>query len=99
MKATAVAVLAVIASLGLHVSQRSSAKMSDLVLANIEALATGESGGQTLKCYKTVSSGGGGMMTHVTYCGTCSAVWLMHILILGNVINACVTMSCFYFCK
>ena len=54
MKATAVAVLA--------------------VLANIEALATGESGGQTLKCYKTVSSGGGGMMTHVTYCGTCSAV-------------------------
>lgn len=68
MKATVVAVFVVIASLGLHVSQRNSAKMPDLVLANIEALATGESGGQTLKCYKTVSSGGGGMMTHVTYC-------------------------------
>ena len=74
MKATVVAVFVVSTSLGLHVSQRNSAKMSDLVLANIEALATGESGGQTLKCYKTVSSGGGGMMTHVTYCGTCSAV-------------------------
>jgi len=61
MKATAFAVFAVIAGLGLHVSQRNSVKMSDLVLANIEALATGESGGQTL--------------------------------------NACVTMSCFHFCK
>lgn len=45
MKATVVAVFVVSASLGLHVSQRNSAKMSDLVLANIEALATGESGG------------------------------------------------------
>ena len=42
MKATVVAVFVVSASLGLHVSQRNSAKMSDLVLANIEAWLQGK---------------------------------------------------------
>lgn len=74
MKSTLAVVFTVVAIYGFYVSQRDDVEISDLVLANIEALASGESGGQSLKCYKTVSSGGGGMMTHVTYCGTCSAV-------------------------
>ena len=52
MKATVVAVFVVSASLGLHVSQRNSAKMSDLVLANIERWLQGKVADKLLKCYK-----------------------------------------------
>lgn len=46
---------------------------SDIVLANIEALALyeGDSSTGDLKCYKTISTDGTGMLTHVTYCGDC----------------------------
>ncbi|MCD8093622.1 MAG: NVEALA domain-containing protein [Bacteroides sp.] len=74
MRATLAVVFAAVAGYGLYVSQRDNGGMSDLALANIEALAAGEGSGQTLKCYKTISSNGGGMMTHVTYCGTCSPI-------------------------
>lgn len=55
-------------------AQTAKVAISDIALANIEALANGESGGTTLKCYKTVSTNGSGQLTHVTYCGECKAV-------------------------
>lgn len=57
----------------IKVQNSASISMSDVALANIEALASGESG-STLKCYKTVSTNGSGQLTHVTYCGDCKAV-------------------------
>lgn len=49
-------------------------KMSELMLDNIEALASGELG-EKLDCWSTVSSTNGSVLsTHVTYCGTCNAV-------------------------
>lgn len=52
---------------------QSSPKHTDIVLANIEALASGEGSGTTLTCYKTISTAGSSQMTHVTYCGDCKA--------------------------
>lgn len=57
----------------IKVQNSASISMSDVALANIEALASVESG-STLKCYKTVSTNGSGQLTHVTYCGDCKAV-------------------------
>ncbi len=48
--------------------------VNDVVLSNIEALATGENPGQIYDCYSSISSDGYGSMTHVTYCGTCKAI-------------------------
>lgn len=46
-----------------------------VVLSNIEALASNESGPGTIyDCYSSISSDGNGTMTHVTYCGTCEPI-------------------------
>lgn len=50
----------------------SSLNMSDVMLANIEALANGESGGTALNCWQTIGSTGAPLPTHVTYCMSCS---------------------------
>lgn len=47
---------------------------SDLVLQNIEALASGEGSGNPLKCWRTISDDGPNTQTHVTYCGSCDAI-------------------------
>ena len=47
--------------------------ISSIKLANIEALASGESSGEWITCYRTISCAGSGNSTHVTYCGDCSA--------------------------
>ena len=52
----------------------SSDSLSELALANIEALARNETGaGEKLSCYLTVSNSGSGNQTHQTYCGDCKA--------------------------
>jgi len=47
--------------------------LSDMNLANIEALSNTEGGGKQLACYQTVSSNGIGNLTHQTYCADCEA--------------------------
>lgn len=57
------------------ISNKSSYETSDLMLANIEALASGESNtGTKLDCWDSVSNKGNVLQTHVTYCGDCNAV-------------------------
>ena len=48
---------------------------SSIELTNILALASAnaEGGLQLLSCYKQISSGGSGNLTHVTYCQDCDA--------------------------
>lgn len=49
-------------------------KFSNISLANIEAIASGEGGAVTIDCWSTVSDIGPNAQTHVTYCGDCTAV-------------------------
>lgn len=51
-------------------------EFSDLLIANVEALASDESGGgQPMNCYSTVeNSNDGRPVETVTYCGDCKAV-------------------------
>lgn len=72
IKIAFVAFFAAIAGYGVYANQETST-MSDLMLINVEALANGENG-QKLDCWSTVSSNGNVLATHVTYCGSCSAV-------------------------
>jgi len=68
--------LALLAATGYSVnkSMKSDTGLSDLVLTNVEALASGEGGDQTLSCWKTINSQGNQTTTHKTYCGSCEAV-------------------------
>lgn len=59
-------------SIGYSNSAKNEIK-NDLVLQNIEALASGETSGTPLKCWKNISDAGPNTQTHVTYCGDCSA--------------------------
>lgn len=61
------AVAAFNANMGLH-----SSSLSDIALANVEALARNEGGG-TLDCWNYISDDGPGNQTHKTYCGSCGA--------------------------
>lgn len=45
----------------------SEANLNDLALANVEALAQGESGGGS-KCYNSITTKEG---SQILYCGTC----------------------------
>lgn len=47
---------------------------SDLILQNIEALASGETSGKPLKCWRNISDDSASPQTHVTYCGNCDAI-------------------------
>jgi len=59
-------------NVGLNLSDNS---LSDLALANVEALARSEDGGSgRLTCVNTISNSGPGNSTHYTYCGSCTAV-------------------------
>lgn len=52
----------------------SSKKVMDITIENIEALAQSEGGTRpNLKCWKTISENGSNALTHVAYCGDCTA--------------------------
>jgi len=69
-----VVAIAVVAAVNVVINSNSGS-LSDLQLANIEALARAEdSNGQTLDCYNTISNSGILNQTHRTYCGSCSAL-------------------------
>ncbi|RNC63289.1 NVEALA domain-containing protein [Proteiniphilum sp. X52] len=55
------------AGFGVHKSMNSDADLSDVALANVEALAQGESGGGN-KCYNSITTKEG---SQILYCGTC----------------------------
>ena len=59
------AVFAFVAGYGVYTSQKETA-MSDLAMANVEALASGESGGNHITCY----SGSGS--SFLCKCSTCT---------------------------
>ena len=65
-------VVALVYYVGVYTSQRTHS-MSDIMIANVEALARGESG-QKLDCWQHISSTGNVLATHVTYCGSCDAI-------------------------
>jgi hypothetical protein len=69
---TGIATFAVVLVFSASISFRGSS-ISNLSIANIEALSGSESGGVTLACYDTISSIGNGNQTHKTYCGDCKA--------------------------
>lgn len=58
-------------------STNNKATLSDIALANIEALSRGEgpNKGDRLRCYKDISSSGWGDPTFITYCGTCEPIY------------------------
>lgn len=58
LKATLVAAFALFAGYNVYTSQKSDV-MSDLTLANVEALAYGEDGGATITCSRSCSDGVG----------------------------------------
>jgi|LSQX01.2.fsa_nt_gb hypothetical protein len=62
------------ASHGVYESMNSNANVSGLVSMNVEALASGENGGESLSCWKNINSQGNQITTHKTYCGTCEPV-------------------------
>ena len=68
-----VAIVAVIAlGAGWNVMQSENEKdLSDLILANVEALANSETGGGKRVCYHTITSKEG---SQVRYCQTCDWV-------------------------
>ena len=69
----AVLVIAFVAAFGVNASLSSKGhNLSDISLANVEALARNENGG-TLDCWNTISSQGPNASTHKTYCGECKA--------------------------
>lgn len=71
IKIAVVAVFTTIAGYGVYAYQRSET-MSDLVLANVEALANNEGDDKIYDCYKTISSGNvEAQTTDVRYCGSC----------------------------
>ena len=72
-KLTLAAAFAVAVGYGVYANQVENETMTDIMLENVEALASGESG-QRLDCWETVSSTGNILSTHVTYCGNCQAV-------------------------
>ena len=67
----AVIVIAVMAAGNLNVNNSRTAKLSDLSLANVEALA-GAEGASTGDCYKTITSTPG---HQVKYCGVGCSTW------------------------
>lgn len=50
-------------------------RYEDLTLANIEALAQGESGDITTHCYKYISSSGAILGNYIRYCGGCQSLY------------------------
>ena len=48
--------------------------LSEIALANIEALADSETGGYYLKCYKTVYCESTTVREERVYCGTCASI-------------------------
>ena len=60
---------ALVAGYGIYASQQ-EVEMSDLAMANVEALANGESGGNRT-CYKSITTMEG---SQIFYCQTCDWV-------------------------
>lgn len=67
-----IVLVAIFVGYGIYINQEEN-NMTDLALANVEALADGENTGKQYTCYKTISSGNSGAQTSdVRYCGSCS---------------------------
>ena len=68
----AVAAMGIAAAAGVSLQNR--AQLSDVALANIEAIAAGEGGdeGLPILCYPSVEPGNPGSL--VVFCGTCSTI-------------------------
>ena len=68
----AVAAMGIAAAVGVSLQNR--AQLSDVALANIEAIAAGEGGdeGLPILCYPSVEPGNPGSL--VVFCGTCSTI-------------------------
>lgn len=65
----ALVVSIIIAAIGWNLNKRAkTAQMSELVLANVEALAGSEGDSGTGTCYHTITSQKG---SKILYCGTC----------------------------
>jgi hypothetical protein len=70
----AVFVIAVVAAWNVNLNSQKS-DLSDISLANVEALASGESGGQPMDCYCYIQYNNDGRpKTDQTYCGNCQAI-------------------------
>ena len=66
-----VLVIAAIIAWNVHVSSKGYG-LSDMSLANVEALARSEDM-HAMQCWTTISIKGEGNLTHVTYCASCEA--------------------------
>jgi hypothetical protein len=68
--------IAAVAAWNVNLNSQSS-DLSDVSLANVEALANGESSSKSIDCWQEISSSHSNAMsaelTHKTYCGECSA--------------------------
>lgn len=59
----------------LFTTMESNEKVSDVMQANVEALASDESGGQPMDCYSKVWDAGDGRPVETkTYCGDCQPI-------------------------
>jgi hypothetical protein len=70
-------VIAVLAGVNVNLNSQSENLLSDLALANVEALASGEGGGGTItyQCWQTVTgSSTASYLIEKTYCLTCTAL-------------------------
>ena len=72
LKMAFVAAFAAVAGYGVYTNQQSEA-MSELMLANVEAIAQGESAGSR-ECWQTISTNGNGRLEDKRYCGNCTMV-------------------------
>ena len=69
----AVLLIAFVAMWNVNVNSQTKG-MSDVMLANVEALANDEGGGgQRVSCYNKIEGFQGAPMEDQTYCGTCKA--------------------------
>ena len=71
MKVAFVAAIAFVSSITVFNSLKPEIELSDIALANVEALADGESFVDDGTCYNTISAAAG---SKVRYCGTCTFI-------------------------
>ena len=71
IKTTMIAVVAIFAGYNVYQSNMNSNELSDVMLANVEALAQSEGFVDDGTCYKSISTAAG---SQVRYCGTCTFI-------------------------
>ena len=71
IKTTMIAAIAIFAGYNMYQSNMNSKKLSDVMLANVEALAQSEGFVDDGTCYNSISTAAG---SQVRYCGTCTFI-------------------------